>query len=319
MMIESPHVEVMGITIVAGDVARDEGMERATRGLAAARRSDIPVIPGAIKPLLNSAQKTSVWESLYGKLEWKGFWSRRAPHPSNFATTSAADESGRTTSQSQVLRTESAAEFLVKLVHQFPGAVTIVATGPMTNIALAQLLDPDFASLAKELVYMGGSLNPRQVRVDADATSSALEYINSPRREFNFRFDPEAANIALQAPWRRITMVPVDPSTSTELTDDVIKRMSPGQSPLAQAIRKLRPGRPLWDEIAAGVWLEPAIVSKSEELLINVDTQFGPGYGDTLSWRSGAGPDLGERRQTVVHEIDCAKLEELMARLLAYR
>lgn len=231
MMIESPDVEVLGITVVAGDVARDEGIARAMRGLAAAGRGDIPLVPGATCPLLNSEKKTVLWEALYGKLEWKGFWSRPHPQPGDSAQAAPSSSGGENPARGSIPRSETAAEFLVKTVHRFPGAVTVVATGPMTNIALAQLLDPDFASLAKELVYMGGSLNPRQVRSDASAASSALEFVDSPRREFNFRFDPEAASIALQAPWRHITMVPVDPSTATELTAALVNRMSPGTGP----------------------------------------------------------------------------------------
>lgn len=45
--------------------------------------------------------------------------------------------------------------FMIRLVHQYPGQISIIECGPMTNLALAQKLDPEFASLAKELVYMG--------------------------------------------------------------------------------------------------------------------------------------------------------------------
>ena len=56
---------------------------------------------------------------------------------------------------------EDAAHFLVRMVHQYPHEVTIYEGGPMTNLALAISLDPQFAALAQELVFMGGSLNPQ--------------------------------------------------------------------------------------------------------------------------------------------------------------
>ncbi|MGG2352343.1 nucleoside hydrolase, partial [Salmonella enterica] len=93
----------------------------------------------------------------------------------------------------------------IRMVHKFPGQVTIVACGPMTNLALAQRLDPQFAALAAGLVYMGGSFAPHQVLDNRSAADFAREFANSPRREFNTRFDPEAASIVAHAPWKSIT------------------------------------------------------------------------------------------------------------------
>ena len=80
---------------------------------------------------------------------------------------------------------EDAAHFLIRMVHQYPHEVTIYAGGPLTNLALAQAIDPDFASLAKELIVMGGSLAP---------VTNDPEFTTTPRREFNFWIDPEAVD-----------------------------------------------------------------------------------------------------------------------------
>ncbi len=101
----------------------------------------------------------------------------------------------------------------------------------MTNLALAQRLDPQFASLARELIYMGGSFNPRQVLDNQSAAEFAREFANTPRREFNMRFDPEAASIMSRSPWRKITVVPVDPSTATQLTADLLARLAKPRAP----------------------------------------------------------------------------------------
>jgi len=90
---------------------------------------------------------------------------------------------------------EGAAQFLVRMVRKYPHEVTIYEGGPMTNLALALSLDPQFAELAQGLVFMGGSLNPQ---------TSDPEFINNPRHEFNFWFDPEAAAIVLRAPLRAL-------------------------------------------------------------------------------------------------------------------
>jgi inosine-uridine nucleoside N-ribohydrolase len=73
----------------------------------------------------------------------------------------------------------------------------------------------------------------------------------------------------------------------------------------------------MWDELAVAVWLDPAIVTRSENLLVDVDTSFTAGYGNTLSWPVGEGPGLGERPVTVVLDIDVGKFEGLAMELLS--
>ena len=99
-------------------------------------------------------------------------------------------------SQSTEAADEIAANFLIRKVREFPGEVTIIAMGPLTNLALAQRLEPEFAKLAKQLIYMGGSLNPQKSLDSVAAEQFSREFVHTPRREFNIRFDPEAAAIA---------------------------------------------------------------------------------------------------------------------------
>ena len=203
------------------------------------------------------------------------------------------------------------------MVRQYPGEISIFATGPMTNLALAQGLDPRFAELAKELIYMGGSLGPRQALDNRSAEEFAREFVNSPRREFNVFWDPEASSIVARSPWRRIIMVPVDPSTATQITPVLKSRLAAVASPqLAATIEGLEPGFPLWDEIAAGVWLEPGLVRDSKALYVDVDTHFGPGYGNTLSWDEHYQPGLGERKAEVILAVDPSGLYDLMETLI---
>ncbi len=85
---------------------------------------------------------------------------------------------------------------------------------------------------------------------------------------------------------------------------------------MAKFITAQEPGFPLWDEIAAGVFLDPSITTSRRSLFVDYDTQFGPGYGDTLSWSAGYEPRLGEQRAEVVLTIDPVKLEALMVRAM---
>nr|WP_226015914.1 nucleoside hydrolase [Novosphingobium sp. FKTRR1] len=322
LLLEAPDVDVLGMTTVSGDVWANRVTAMALRGLEIAGRSDVPVIPGATYPLLNSEALTDRWEALYGKLTWRGAWMKQWVEPTAQSTPPYHGPNdpvelpwGNPTHKPSA---EIAALYLLRMVHQYPGQVTIIACGPLTNLALAQRLDPQFAALAKGLVVMGGSFNPHQVLADQAAADFAREFANTPRREFNIRFDPEAASIVWRSPWRQVTVVPVDPSTATQRRPDLLKRLAGVASPaLGKLIAAMEPGFPLWDETAAGVFLDPAMVTGNETLYIDTNTQFGPGYGDMLSWREHYQPGLGERPAEVIHSIDPAKLEALMVRTIA--
>ena len=132
---------------------------------------------------------------------------------------------------------EDAAHFLIRMVRKYPHEVTIYEGGPMTNLALAISLDPQFPELAQELVFMGGSLSPQ---------TDNPEFLNNPRHEFNFWFDPEAAEIVLRAPWKKIVCTPTDISVKTHMTAAMVKQIEAGGTPLARYIAKfamLTPGR----------------------------------------------------------------------------
>jgi inosine-uridine nucleoside N-ribohydrolase len=321
MLLNSPDIQVLGLTTVTGNVWANRVTAQALRGLELDGRADVPVVPGATYPLLNTEAQTTRWEALYGKLTWKGAWMQHWVEPTQQGTPPyhGPDDPVDLPYGNPTIKpaAEIAANFLIRMVHKYPGEITIVACGPMTNLALAQRLDPSFAGLAKQLVYMGGSLNPRQVLDNGSAADFAREFLNTPRREFNIRFDPEAASIMSRSPWRQITIVPVDPSTATQLTPDLLHRLSAAASPgVAKLIASMAPGFPMWDEIAAAVLLDPSLITKSDTLYVDYNTQFGPGYGDLLSWQAAYRPGLGEQPALVVRSIDVPRFEALIVRLI---
>jgi inosine-uridine nucleoside N-ribohydrolase len=323
MLLEADDVEVLGLTTVSGNVWANRATAYALRGLEIIGRTDVPVVQGATYPLLNSEAQTTRWETIYGKLTWKGAWMKQWAEPTAQSTPKyyGPDDAVNDLpwgAPKTSARDEIAANFMIRMVRKYPGQVTIIEGGPMTNLALAQRLDPDFASLARELVYMGGSLNPHKVLDNRSAAEFAREYANSPRREFNIRFDPEAASIVSRSPWRKITAVPVDPSTATQLTPELLDRLARAARPdIGAALATWEPGFPLWDEIAAAVWLDPTLVTVHDSLFIDFNTQFSASYGDMLSWREGYQPGLGEQRADVVRSIDPKRMEALMVRLMA--
>jgi inosine-uridine nucleoside N-ribohydrolase len=159
---------------------------------------------------------------------------------------------------------------------------------------------------------MGGSFNP----VPAD-NSFAAEYANSPRREFNMRWDPEAASIVLHERWRRIVEVPIDPTTRTFFKKEFFERIGTGTAPFAAYLAKFGESYPMWDELAVAVWLDPSLITRSQTLLVDADTSFTAGYGDTLSWSIGEGPNLGERPVQVVFDVDVPRFERMTIELLS--
>jgi inosine-uridine nucleoside N-ribohydrolase len=203
---------------------------------------------------------------------------------------------------------ENAAMFLIRQVRAHPREVTIIALGPVTNLALAARLDHEFAALAKELVLMGGSFSPRP----AD-NEFALEYLYTPRLEFNFRWDPEAMRIVLHSAWPKVLQVPIDPTTKTLFTPDLVRRSTRSSTPVTRYVAQYAQAFPMWDELAVAVWLEPTLATRTEILAVDVDTDGGAGYGNTLSWAAGKGPGLGERDINVVLDIDLARFEQWVA------
>ncbi len=321
-LLASPRIDVVGVTSVTGNLWATRGAATQLRMLELMGRSDVPVAQGALYPLLNTEARTKRWEALYGKLTWKGVWMREWVEPTQQSTPvyrgpdDLSDIPGGSPTSHVVA--ETAANFMIRMVHAHPGQILIVAGGPLTNLALAQRLDPEFASLAKGLIYMGGSFNPQRVLDNRSARDFAREFANSPRREFNIRFDPESASIVSRAPWKSITIVPVDPSTATQLSSDFVARvLKVAPAGIRPLIAGFETGFPMWDEIVAAVLLDPSVVTQSEDLYVDYDSQFGATYGDTLSWREHYEPGLGEQKARVVLSVDPKKVDDAIVAALS--
>ncbi|HEY1264330.1 MAG TPA: nucleoside hydrolase, partial [Terriglobales bacterium] len=203
VLLQSPEVEVLGITVVTGNQWRDEEVARTLRLLEIIGRTDVPVVPGAALPLVRRPEEARLWQQRYGKVAFAGAWDERWWHEP-FVVPTLAEGIPKAKPSS-----EDAAHFLLRMVRKHPHEVTIYEGGPMTDLALAISLDPHFPELAKELVFMGGSLAPQ---------TDDPEFANAPRHEFNIWLDPEAARITLRAPWKKIVCTPVDISIKAMLT-----------------------------------------------------------------------------------------------------
>ena len=312
VFLQSNKFEVLGITTVSGDQWVREETQRTLRLLEIAGRTDVPVIQGAEFPLLNSKEETERWEALYGKLHYKGCWS---DFSGNSASTPPAFREGY--HDPEVVPTlvegaphtkpldETAAHFIVRMVRQYPGEVTVWAGGPLTNIALALRLDPEVATLAKELVLMGSGMYGDNGGISGGA-----------RREFNWWFDPEAVRIVMRSPWKKITITPVDVSIKTKLGPEIMAVIAKANTPVAQYLTKYSPESFMWDELSAAAMIDPSLITGQKQLYVDIDIDHGPNYGETLFWEPDTKVPPYERLATVQFDVDAPKLYDLYIKLM---
>jgi purine nucleosidase len=309
--------------MVTGNAWRDEEAQHTLRMLELTGHGNVPLAKGAVFPLIRAQEDTRLSSAIDGKVTWLGAWGQG---PTTLVET-ANGVTPLTPANPQfhgpyeipplpegqpALKAidEDAAHFLVRQVHAHPHQVTVYAAGPLTNIALAISIDAEFAGLTQGIVLMGGSLNPQ---------TGDPEFATSPRHEFNFWFDPEAAHIVLRAAWPRIDVTTADVSIKAPFTQKMVDDISRSQSPTAKYIAAWNQERYyMWDELAACAWIDPSIITKEKVVYMDVDLSHGPSYGDTLTWTEKLKPATGVRLVHAQVDLDLAKFQsefiELMKR-----
>lgn len=313
-LLQAPNVEVLGITMVTGDQWRDEETGHTLRMLELTGHSGVPVAEGAAFPLVRSQSRTLLAEKLYGKAEWLGAWGARTVTGADGATKVIPPHGpydipplpeGR---PSLKPISEDAAHFLIRQVRAHPHQVTIYAAGPLTNIALAVSIDPQFASLTQGIVLMGGSINPQ---------TKDPEFASDPRHEFNFWFDPEAAHIVLHAAWPSIVVTTADVSLQAPFAKAVLDAIAKSNTPAARYVAQWsQPRSYMWDELAACAWIDPGIITKEQTLYMDVDLSHGASYGDTLTWTEADKPETEARPVRAQLDVDTARFDKLFVRLM---
>ena len=245
-LLQAPQVEVLGITMVTGNAWRDEETVHTLRMLELTGHADVPLARGAVFPLVRSQEETRLAAALDGKVTWLGAWGQGPTtldeHPGGVTPVTPENPHAHGPYEIPPLPEgqpalkpidEDAAHFLIRQVRAHPHQVTLYAGGPLTNIALAISIDPEFAALTQGIVLMGGSLNPQ---------TDDPEFATSPRHEFNFWFDPEAAHIVLRAPWPRVDITTVDISIKAPFTKQMLDANREGAEPDCPLHRLVEPG-----------------------------------------------------------------------------
>jgi len=320
-LLQSPQVKVLGITMVTGNAWRDEETLHTLRMLELTGHADVPVAKGAVFPLVRNEQETKLAEAVDGKVAWLGAWGQ--------GQTTLMETKGGVTPVTpahlsehgpNVIPTmpegqptlkpidEDAAHFLIRQVRAHPHQVTIYAAGPLTNIALAVSIDPQFAAHTRGIVLMGGSLNPQ---------TDDPEFAANPRHEFNFWFDPEAAHIVLHAAWPRIDVTTVDVSIKAPFTQKMLDEIAKSQTPAARYIAAWSQDRYyMWDELAACAWLDPTLITREKLVYMDVDLSHGPSYGDTLTWDEKFKPATGVRLVHAQVDLDLPRFQKMFVELM---
>lgn len=240
LALRSPEVELEAITVVAGNVSVDRGVQSALETLEAAGATRVPVHRGASRPLV---QDPTAWR---GRLDGRRDEESAQRHWRHVPTAARAALAADPT---------PAARVLVDRVNERPGEITVLAIGPLTNIATAMVVDPEWSQKIKQLVVMAGAFDVPNVL-----------------HELNAAYDPEATHIVLNS-GAPLLIVPLDVTTRTFMRLGDVDLLDAAGTPLAGYLgRTARPwitwlaerfgedGCALHDPLALAALLDPRVI-----------------------------------------------------------
>jgi inosine-uridine nucleoside N-ribohydrolase len=266
----SPELEVKAVTGVNGNVPLKQVFENIQKVLSLIRPKSKPLIAkGADQPLKG---KPLYAHSVHGQDGLGGAKIDR--------------KEGREWWQ---FHAGPAGELIPEVARQYPDEMTLIATGPLTNLALAIQKDPEGVRHLKEIVIMGGA-----VRAAGNMT---------PYAEFNIFSDPLAANIVLGSKLS-ITLVPLDVTRQVSLTPQGMEeRVTPINNSFSKFVIEAtgydsarhqfsnRELIHLHDPLAVGVVIDPELVKK-QKLSLSVETQEGESFGKIVEESGGSDIDV---------------------------
>ena len=266
--VASPDIDLLGVTTVGGNVGLTATTRNARAVLALAGRSDVPVAAGAPRSLVRVTRRGG--EDVHGD---DGLGGIRLAEPE------------------VPVDPRHAIDFLAATIDAADEPVTLVATGPLTNVALLYARYPSVAARLARLVVMGGSIGAGNV---------------TPAAEFNIWFDPEAAYRVLTSPGLDpavpVTLIGLDITYRTAFSGadlDTLRARGRVGALVAEALGHYRHGYeqllgepvvPVHDAVALTAAVRPDLfVMRSA--LVDVDTGYGPSRGNTAVDLRGAAPN----------------------------
>jgi purine nucleosidase len=203
MAMASPELEILGLTTVFGNASTETTTKNALTLVETTARTELPVAKGAAKPI--ASNYLGPVPQVHGA---NGLGDTPLPQPAGIPVD------------------DDAADLIYATAASHPGEVTILALGPLTNLAIAIQRHPALVNLVERVVVMGGN-----ALVPGNAT---------PVAEANINNDPEAADLVFGAGWP-VTMVGLDVTHQINLTGDAIDRITAIDTPGAQLLRGALP------------------------------------------------------------------------------
>jgi inosine-uridine nucleoside N-ribohydrolase len=259
------------------------------------KKGAIPVHFGAGVPLLHTREMAEKENKDWGPIEYKGAFGQDAPEKKQKV--------------SRRVSHRSAVDFLIETIDREPDEVTILALGPMTNIAIALRMRPDLETKIKRIVFMGGAVH--------------VPNYDKRAAEFNFWFDPEAASIVLRSAIKEKIMFPLDICNQARIDktnyDEIVAAKTPVTELYKTDLAKRFKEKPdyktyIWDCLAAGYLVDPSFVTKQEAAYLDVDTTFGKNYGAVKPLDRAMSPEATP--VAVMLDLDFAKFSALYKGLL---
>ncbi|MDR2160530.1 MAG: nucleoside hydrolase, partial [Desulfovibrio sp.] len=291
-------VDLVGVTTLSGNYWVAESVASAIRQLEIESKSFIPVAAGLASPLHPNRRELFALERKLlgaGHDSWVGSFG--LPEPKSWQEVYTKRYGIAPTTKPI---DKHAVDFIIDSVRANPGQITIAATGPCGNLALAIRKAPDIIPLIKRVVYMGGSFyKPGNI---------------TPAAEFNWFFDPEAAKMAVHAPFKEQIIVGLDVCEKIVFRRAHYDRLlqTLGKSGQAQLLRTSFVGQSfeknpdftffVWDVLVSAIIIDPSIIIREENVFIDVNDQYGLSYGQSLAYREVA--PAGAQRARIILDID---------------
>lgn len=253
LAVGNPRVDLLGVTTVAGNQTLERVTRNACAVLTLAGATDVPVVAGCDRPLLRPLCTAEEFHGASGLAGPPPFEPAVHPGPGH------------------------AADFLIEQVLARPGEVTLVAVGPLTNLALALGREPAIAGAVAGVTLMGGAYTRGNV---------------TPAAEFNIYVDPDAAAAVFAAGWD-VRMVGLEVTHQACYTPEVAVRVAALRNPVSTWVGELMaffaeayrhagmPYPPVHDPCAVAAVIDPAVVT-FRDAAVEVDTADGESRGRTV-------------------------------------